>query len=76
MSIQMLALVGLVPIASLFGGWLADQVGLERLFVGAGLSCLAFSLLLVRWRHHFRSTAIDRGDETYSVVSTVLEDEC
>jgi MFS family permease len=75
MSIQMLALVGLVPIASLFGGWLADQVGLDRLFVGAGLACLAFSIPLLRWRHHFRTTAIDRGEETYSVVSTVLEDE-
>jgi MFS family permease len=75
MSIQMLALVGLVPIASLAGGWIADQVGLERLFVGAGLACLVFSLLLVRWRRHFRTTEIERGDETYTVVSTVLEDE-
>jgi MFS family permease len=75
MSIQMLALVGLVPIASLAGGWIADHVGLERLFVGAGLACLAFSLLLVRWRRHFRTTEIERGDETYTVVSTVLEDE-
>jgi MFS family permease len=75
MSIQVLALVGFLPITSLLGGWLADQIGLDRLFVGAGLACLAFSFLLLRWRHHFRTTAIDRGDETDVVVSTVLEDE-
>ncbi|MGH9027528.1 MAG: MFS transporter [Acidimicrobiia bacterium] len=75
MSIQMLALIGLVPIASLVGGWLADKIGLEQLFLGAGLACLAFSILLLRWRQHFLSTAIEHDDETYAVVSTVLEDE-
>jgi len=75
MSIQVLALIGFLPITSLLGGWLADQIGLDRLFVGAGLACLAFSFLLLRWRHHFRTTAIDRGEATDVVVSTVLEDE-
>jgi MFS family permease len=75
MSIQILALIGFIPIASLAAGWLADRIGLQELFFGAGLACLAFSVLLLRWRRHFLTTAIEHDDETYSVVSTVLEDE-
>jgi MFS family permease len=75
MSIQILALIGFIPIASLAAGWLADHIGLQELFLGAGLACLAFSVLLLRWRRHFLTTAIEHDDETYTVVSTVLEDE-
>jgi hypothetical protein len=75
MAIQMTGLIGLVPIASLAGGAIADAAGLPALLSGAGLCCLAFSLCALRWQHYVDPSVEAESPETIAAVGAVLEEE-
>lgn len=76
MAIHMTGLVGVVPITALLGGVLADAYGVRTIFVGAGLVCLAFSLLLLRWSRHIRLREVEpETPATRLAVGTLLEEE-
>ena len=76
MAIHMIGLVGVVPITAVVGGLLADSIGIRATFVAGGVGCLAFSLLLVHWRHHIRLVEVEPGsDATVSAVGVLVEDE-
>jgi MFS family permease len=75
MSIQMMGLIGLVPIASLLGGTIADHVGIPMLLSGAGACCAVFSLSAVRWKRHVGAHLEPESVETIAAVGVVLEEE-
>jgi MFS family permease len=77
MAIHMTGLVGVVPITALAGGWLADAVGIGATFVGAGVLCGAFSLLLLRWQRHIRLVEAEpeRDDGVTTALGVLVEDE-
>ncbi|MFZ4584220.1 MAG: MFS transporter [Acidimicrobiia bacterium] len=76
MSIEMLAMIGGVPIAALVGGWLADAVGVRVVISVAGLLCLAFSLVSLRWAKHIGNAPITGLDsESVAAVGTIIDDE-
>ncbi|MFN8037367.1 MAG: MFS transporter [Acidimicrobiia bacterium] len=76
MSIHMLGLVGVIPLTALIGGRLVDHFGIRATFTAAGLSCLAFSLLLLRWRRHIRLREGEPGTlETRAAVALLVEEE-
>jgi MFS family permease len=75
MAIHMTGLVGLVPIASLAGGAIADHVGIGPLLSGAGACCLVFSLYALRWHHHVDPRVEPESAETIAAVGAVLEEE-
>jgi len=79
MAIHMTALIGVVPITALAGGLLADRYGIRAVFVGAGLVCLAFSMVLVRWAHHIRLPEVPADEHerasTQVAVGTLIEEE-
>ena len=59
MSILLVAWIGIFPITSLFIGTIATRTSIKAVFVGAGLICLAASLIAARWRH-----VVGEADET------------
>ncbi len=79
MSIHMTALIGFIPFTALFGGLVVDRIGIRSTFTGAGLVCLAFSLLLVRWGRHIRLSDEPAGERervrTAVAVGTLIEEE-
>jgi fucose permease len=79
MAIHMTALVGFIPFTSLAAGVIVDRVGIRTTFTGAGLVCLAFSLLLLRWGRHIRlreESADERERvDTAVAVGTLIEEE-
>jgi MFS family permease len=77
MSIQMTGLIGTVPITALLGALIADAVGVTTTLTGAGLICLAFSLIVTtRWRRSIRVTPVEpESPETTAAVGTLIEEE-
>ena len=79
MAIHMTALVGFIPFTSLAAGLIVDRVGIRTTFTGAGLMCLAFSLLLLRWGRHIRlrEEPVDERErvDTAVAVGTLIEEE-
>ena len=77
MAIQITGLIGVVPITALVGGWAADEFGVGTPFTTAGLVCLAFSLVALRWIHLLRPTLATGPDplETGLVVGALVEEE-
>lgn len=77
MAIQMGGLIGAVPITALVGGWSADAFGIGPTMTGAGLICLAFSLVALRWTHHLRSTLVGEDDppEVGMAAGALVEEE-
>jgi len=76
MAIHMIGLVGVVPITALVGGLVADAIGIRQTFVVGGLACLAFSLLLVRWRRFLRVAEVEpETPETVSEIGVVVNED-
>ena len=79
MAIHMTALVGFIPFTSLAAGVIVDRVGIRTTFTGAGLLCLAFSLLLLRWGRHIRLREEPPDErervDTAQAVGTLIEEE-
>jgi MFS family permease len=75
MSIQIMGLIGLVPIASLAGGAIADRIGIPALLTGAGACCVVFSLWALRWERHVVMRVAPESPETIAAVHAVLEEE-
>lgn len=76
MSIEMLALIGGVPIAALVGGWLADAFGVRSVVSVAGLACLVFSLVALRWAGNIGGEPLGApAAASMAAVNVALEDE-
>jgi MFS family permease len=75
MSIHMAGLIGFVPIVSVAGGALADDLGIDWVFAGAGLVCGAFTLWALRWRHRVAPRLGEEAPEALAAVGAVLEEE-
>jgi len=76
MSIHMTGLVGVVPITALVSSLVADQVGIRATFTGAGLICVVFSLLLLRWSRHIRVYEVEaESPEARAAVGRLIEEE-
>lgn len=76
MAVQMMTLIGFVPVAALVGGLLADRVGIGTVFAGAGVICLVFSLFALRWIPRLHGMALGaRSDETTMAVTHVMDEE-
>ena len=75
MAIQMLGVIGFVPIASLLGGFIADRIGIPALYSAAGAICLVFSLYALRWRNLVSMQVGPESPETIAAVGLVLEEE-
>ncbi|MDQ1434616.1 MAG: hypothetical protein QOF59_1432 [Actinomycetota bacterium] len=74
MSIQMMGLIGLVPIASLAGGTIADHVGIPATISGAGALCLVFSVWALRWQRHVDPSVDIESVETIAAVGVVEQE--
>lgn len=76
MSINMIGLVGVVPLTSLFGGPIVDRLGIGTTLSAAGLLCFAFSVLLLRWKRHIRLVDNEPGSlEALAAVGVLVEEE-
>jgi len=58
---------------------IVDRVGIRTTFTGAGLVCLVFSLLLLRWGRHIRLREEPPDErervDTAVAVGTLIEEE-
>jgi MFS family permease len=76
MSVQMTALLAFVPLTSLIGGTLADAVGISTVIAWAGVLCVVFSIVSLRWMHHVRQSPVgEQSYETAAAVTHVLDEE-
>lgn len=79
MAIHMTALIGFIPFTALVGGLIVDRVGIRTTFTVAGLVCLGFSLLLLRFGRYIRlrEEPADEREivETAVAVGTLIEEE-
>lgn len=62
-----LAWVGLFPLSSVTGGFVAGALGVRPTITGAGLVCLAFCVVVARWRRYLRAMAVDPSEELRAV---------
>lgn len=74
MSIQMMGLIGLIPIVSLVGGTIADHVGIPATISGGGVLCIVFSLWALRWQHSVDPSIDGESDEAIAAVGLVEQE--
>ncbi|MGD9796647.1 MAG: MFS transporter [Acidimicrobiia bacterium] len=77
LALHSVGFVGMLPLISISGGWLAESFGIAATLTGAGVVCLAYCVPLIRWSRHLPSSTLeDRpGDTLERVAAAIAEEE-